>query len=237
MKKQQLLAFGAWALALARVPSVAQADKPEAGGAKQPDAKPHKPGARPSELFGKPDGKAEPGAKGEHGRGEGKPEAAGADAGGAGAGPKPGHGHEGFRNAMRELHEQLKAGTLKKADLKAQLAKLRENAGERSKEHRQELSKRWGATLAHPAARDELKQHARRMAFLDRAMLLTQTEVTTGKDKVTERITKLIDKENERHEHAMENLKSEPSTPAASAAPAVAAPAAPAVDDAKGAAK
>ncbi len=224
MKNHQFLAFGAWALALALVPSVARADKPEAG-AKQPAPKLGK-GARPSELFGKPDDK--PGAKREHGKGDGKPEADGADAAKPGAGPKPGHGHEGFRNAMRELHEQLKAGTLKKADLKAQLAKLHENSAERSKEHRRELGKRWGAALAQPAAREELKHHARRMALLNRAMLLAETEVTKDKDKVTERITKLIDKENERHERVMENLKSAPGTPAASAgsAPSAAAPAA-----------
>ncbi len=232
MKNHQFLAVGAWAFALAFVPSVAQADKPEAAGAKQPDAKPAKPGARPSELFGKPDGKAEPGAKGDHGsKGDGRPDPGGADVDKPGAGPKPGHGNEGFRNAMRSLHEQLKAGTLKKEDLKAQLAKLRENSAERSKEHRRELGKRWGAALAQPAAREELKHHARRMAFLDRAMLLAQTEVTKDKDKVIERITKLIDKENERHERKMENLKS---SPAASAAPAAAAPAA---GDTKGAAK
>jgi hypothetical protein len=248
MKNQQFLAFGAWALALALVPSAAHADKPpEAGAAKQPDAKPGKPGdppgksgARPSELFGKPDGKADPAAKGEHG----KPDAEAAGADKPGADGKPGHGNQGFRNAMRELHERLKTGKLKKEDLKAELAKLHDNAGERSKEHRQELGKRWGSALAMPAAREELKHHARRMAYLNRALLLAQTEVTKDKDKVIERITKLIDKENERHERKMEQLKSAPGTPAASAAAtpsaapaAAAAPAASAASDAKGAAK
>jgi hypothetical protein len=240
MKNQQFLAFGAWALALALVPSVAQADKPEASAAKQPDAKPGKPGARPSELFGKPDGKADPGAKGEHG----KPDAEGAGADKPGADGKPDRGNHGFRNAMRDLHERFKAGKLKKEDLKAELAKLHDNSAERSKEHRQELGKRWGSTLAMPAAREELKHHARRSAYLNRAMLLAQTEVTKDKDKLIERITKLIDKENERHERAMERLKSGPGTPApsaaaaASAAPAAAAaPAASAAGDAKGAAK
>jgi hypothetical protein len=245
MKNQQFLAFGAWALALALAPSVAQADKPEAAAAKQPDAKPGKPGdppgkpgARPSELFGKPDGKADPAAKGEHG----KPGPEGASADKPGADGKPDHDHHGFRNAMHDLHERFKAGKIKKEELKAELAKLHDNAKERGKEHRQALGKRWGSALAMPAAREELKHHARRMAYLDRAMLLAQTEVTKDKDKVIERITKLIDKENERHERAMERLKSAPATPAASAAasaaPAAApGPAASAAGDAKGAAK
>jgi hypothetical protein len=116
---------------------------------------------------------------------------------------------------------------VKKAELKDHLAKLRETMAERRKHHQSELKARWGAALAMPAVREELQHHARRMARLNRAMLLAQTELTKDKDKVVERIDKLIDKEQERHERAMERFKSMPSTPAASAGPAAsAAPAA-----------
>jgi hypothetical protein len=140
---------------------------------------------------------------------------------------------------MRELQERLKTGKLKKEDLKAELAKLHENAGERGTQHRQELGKRWGSALAMPAAREELKHHARRTAYLNRALLLAQSEVTKDKDKLIERITKLIDKENERHERAMQHLKSAtaPLAPPAAASAAPAAAAASAAVDAKGAAK
>jgi hypothetical protein len=94
---------------------------------------------------------------------------------------------------------------------------------ERRKEHREGLKKRWGATLAHPACRDELRHHARREAFLSRALFLAQTEVAPkDKDKLVERIQKLVEKENERHARAMERLKSAP--PGASAAAPAAAP-------------
>jgi len=134
-----------------------------------------------------------------------------------------GHGH----GALHALIEDLKHGKVKKAELKDHLAKLRENMAERRKHHQGELKARWGATLAMPAVREELQHHARRMARLNRAMLLAQTELTKDKDKVVERIDKLIDKEQERHERAMERFKSMPTTPAASAGPA--ASAAPAV--------
>jgi len=197
--------------------------------AKHPDGK-HPDG------HGKPDGKpdhdpkADKGPKGEHGKPgtDDKP----------GEGPKPGLRGDGFRGGLRQLHEEMKAGKLTKEQLQEKLAKLRESAGERGKQHRQELGKRWGNTLNLPPAREELKNHARRMAFLERAMVLAEGE-TKDKDKLTSRISKLIEKENERHTRAMERFASAPpagsGAPPPSAAPAAAPPAAPSA--AEGAAK
>jgi hypothetical protein len=228
MKNQHLLALGAYALAFTLLPAAASAEGPPPD--KGPEMKHGKPAGKPSELFGKPDD-AKP-EKGPHGdkdekREPGKP---GAEDG------KPG-GHEGFRSAMRQLREDLKAGKVKKGDLKDKLAKMHESSSDRGKEHRQELAKRWGNALALPSAREELKHHARRMAFLDRALVLAETEAK-DKDKLTDRISKLIDKENERHERAMERLKSMPTPPGASAAaPAASAPPAAAPPAAAGSAE
>jgi hypothetical protein len=232
MKKHQLLTLGAWTLALSFAAGAALADKP--AGDRPPHAKDGKPEGKPGDHLGKPD-KDGMGPKGEHG----KPEADGTG-GKPGDGARP-HAHgDGFRNAMSELREEMKAGKLTKEELKAKLAALHESAGDRGKAHRQELSKRWGGTLANPSAVEELKHHARRMAFLNRAMLLAQTEVKQDKDKLTDRISKLIDKENARHEQAMARLQAAPApaaaAAAASAAPA-AAPAASAASDEKGAEK
>jgi len=141
---------------------------------------------------------------------------------GAEAGHGPGH------HGMRELFEELKSGKLKKADFKARLDKLHEQREERMKEHREELKARFGATLALPGAREELEHHEQRMAKLDRAMVLCETEVTKDKDKLKDRIQKLIEKENERHDRVMERLKAMPPMPAgtAVAVPSAAAPAA-----------
>ena len=238
MKHHHILALGTCALALALAPASARADKPPGA----PDAKAGKP-ARPSEIFGKPDGKAggPPGKAGDH---PGRPDADNKGEHGKPGEPskqdegKPdGRRGDGPRGAMRELHDELKAGKIKKEDLKDRLAKLHETAGERGKQHRQELNKRWGGALAQPSAVEELKHHARRMAWLNRAMVVAETEAKDkDRTKLTERISKLIDKENDRHERAMEKLKSMPATPAASAAPS-AVPAPSAGSDAKGEAK
>jgi hypothetical protein len=197
---------------------------------------------------GAPPGKGKPGGDADHGKADhGKPDMAGAAALGKDKdkgkpddkdkpGDKdkpddkdkgPGAGHGPGHHGMRELLEDLKTGKLKKGEIKERLSALHDRREERMKEHREELKARFGASLAMPAAHEELEHHARRMAKLDRAMLLTETEVTKDKDKLKDRIQKLIAKENERHEAAMARLKSMPTTPAASAgAAASAAPAA-----------
>jgi hypothetical protein len=154
--------------------------------------------------------------KGEHGRPGHMP----------GTDPQPGHGadrhsHRGYRALGHDFRE----GKVTKAELKDRIAAMRANTNERRKEHREGLKKRWGATLAHPACREELRHHARREAFLSRAQFLAQTEVAKDKDKLLERIQKLIDKEEERHAKAMERLKSMPATAAPTAAAPEAAPA------------
>jgi len=137
-------------------------------------------------------------------------------------------GHHGYRNALRELYQDLKDGKLKKDELKAKLAQLQDTRGERRKEHREEVGKRWGATLAKPPARDELKLHARRMAFLNRALVLAQGDTKPDKDKTIDRISKLVDKENARHDRAMARIQAQPAAAASAAptAPALAASAA-----------
>lgn len=132
--------------------------------------------------------------------------------------------HHGYKNAMRELVQQLKDGKIKKEELKTKLAQLQSTRDERRKEHREEIGKRWGTTLAKPPAKDELKIHARRMAFLNRALLLAQEDTKPDKDKTIDRISKLIEKENARHDQAMTRIQSQsaasattPPTPAPSA--------------------
>jgi hypothetical protein len=60
-------------------------------------------------------------------------------------------------------------------------------------------------------------------------MLLVETEVVKDKDKLKERVQKLIDKENARHQQAMERFKANtPPGSAAGAAPSASVtPAAP----------
>jgi hypothetical protein len=123
----------------------------------------------------------------------------------------PGHADFGHhRGGFRALGEDFRQGRIKKPELKARLAAMRETAKERRREHQHALEKRWGAALAHPACQAELRLHARREAFLNRALFVAETEVTKDKEKVVERIQKLIAREDERHARAMERFKTMP---------------------------
>jgi hypothetical protein len=132
-----------------------------------------------------------------------------------------GRGRGQHVSAMRSLREELRHGKLDKSEVDERLAALKENTNERCKAHREDLGKRWGSALGNAATREELRHHARRMAFLNRALLLAESEKAgKDKDKLVERIEKLIEKENARHERAMERF--EPKPQAATTQPAAA---------------
>jgi len=218
MRQQQLVARALWLVATLTIGAAYAGEGPA------PDK------AKPGVEHGKGEhGKPGDPAKGEPTKGEhGKPDEAAAAPGkdeGKDKGKDEGKARRG-PHAMRELFAEMKAGKLKKGELKERLGELKEQREERMKEHREELKARFGAALGAPAAREELEHHARRMAKLDRAMVLAETEVTKDRDKLKERIQKLMDKENARHEAALEKLKAaQPAAGAAAAAPA--APATP----------
>lgn len=74
---------------------------------------------------------------------------------------------------------------------------------ERKKKRVDGLKKKWGKALAHPSVVASLKVHARRMARLERIRELASE---AGKDELLERVDKLIEKEDERHERHMKVL-------------------------------
>jgi len=236
MRKQQLVAralllavtFGLGAAQAGEGPAPGKGKPGEAEHAKGGPGKGehgHKPDGKPEEAAAAPD--KEKGDKEKGDKEKGDKEKGDKEKGDKEKGDKEhagGPGHHG----MRELLDELKQGKLKKGELKERLGALKDRRDDRAKEHREELKARFGAALAAPSAREELEHHARRMAKLDRAMVLAETEVTKDKDKLKERIQKLMDKENARHERAMERLKSAPATPGGSAAAAPATPPAPA---------
>jgi hypothetical protein len=161
---------------------------------KGPDTKAAK-GSEASKGADPKDDKLPPGAKG----------APGAEPAAAGEG-KPGMRPH---SELRGLRDELKAGKLKKPDLEARLSKLRDNNKERRDNHRAALKARWGEHLAKTDAQNELAVHERRMAKLNRLLLLAQTE-RTGKEseKLSERVEKLIELETARHEKRMTQITS-----------------------------
>ena len=229
MKNHHLFVLGL--MALLGAPAVALADDKPPTADKKADTK---PGKHPKD--GMPGHDGMPGMPGMRGAGAGHgdmrdgPGMPGMhDDDRDGGAPRP----HGYKNAVHELFQDLSHGKIKKDELAAKLAQLNSTRDERRKEHREDVSKRWGATLAAPPARDELKLHARRMAWLNRALLLAQTDVKSDKPKTIERISKLIDKENERHDKAMARIQSQP----AAAVSAVPVPAPSAATEASGGSK
>jgi hypothetical protein len=228
-------------VALIGAPALARADDKPPAPDKKSEMKPGKP-----EKNDVPGHDGTPGHTGmsghagmpgmrDHGAGHGDMHGSGAMPGmHHGDGDSSAPGHRGYRNAFRELYDDLKEGKLKKEDLKTKLAQLHDTVSERRKQHREEIGKHWGATLALPPAREELKIHARRMAFLNRALVLAQGDTKPDKEKTVERISKLIDKENTRHDKAMARIQSQPATAVAAAPPN---PAPPAVSNAAGGSK
>src|SRR5688572_28673851 len=179
-KSRWLSAVGVLIAAFAAAPAAAQpADAPGKGAEKSAKAaeKGEAKAAKAEDKAAKADVKAEkaearadrkaedkPGKadeKGEHGRGPGHM---------PGTDPQPGHGADRHSpRGYRALGADFRDGKVTKAELKDRIAAMRANTAERRKEHREGLKKRWGATLAHPACREELRHHARREAFLSRA--------------------------------------------------------------------
>jgi hypothetical protein len=104
---------------------------------------------------------------------------------------------------------------------------LREHFDEIRRERRRLAHARWGASALEPKAKDELAVHGRRLAQLRRMQFLAMTE-RKGEDrkKLLERLARLKDLEQGRHERAMQSLVSEqqtseapPRAPARGAAP------------------
>lgn len=151
-----------------------------------------------------------------------------------GMGPM-GHGQGRFRRSeVATLVKQLRAGEITRAEFEAKFKELRKTAKERRKAHLAEVRKRFDATVLRAAPfKEEFRNHARRMAFLNRAQVVAQTELTGDKQKKTlARIDKLIELENERHDRALAKIKGGDSlTPPGSAI--AAASAAPAASSAK----
>lgn len=177
------------ALAGLALPATAAPHGHEAAHKAAPVAKAHE--AREAHEADKSKGHEAPEAKGneareaagDHGKAEGKNEDNGKD-----KGKKEGEDQKGPPEAVQKKLEQLRA--TRKERRAARLAEIRHH---------------WGAIVAEPAVRAELKVHAWRMARLDRIRELADAE---GKKDIVARVDKLITKENARHEKHMGVLKS-----------------------------
>lgn len=149
------------------------------------------------------------------------------------SGSAPGRGWDARKNQgdQGELAEQFRHHRPKPEEAEAKLGELRSTFAARRQAHRERMRADFGpAALSHPDVFAELRKHARRMAFLNRAKLVATTELEEPKRTAAlGRIDKLIASEQARHQAAVQKLKAErPSTPAASASAVTSAVPAPA---------
>jgi hypothetical protein len=117
----------------------------------------------------------------------------------------------GDKEAAKDAREELKEDKKElREDQKAKLEELRKTRQDRRKDRVKEIRDKWGDAANKPNARAEIRTHARRMARLNHAKTLA---TSAGKAEIIARIDKLIERENTRHQAAMERLKAEGGKP------------------------
>jgi hypothetical protein len=86
----------------------------------------------------------------------------------------------------------------------ADIAALRQDRSERRKGTVERLRRRWGTVLGQDQGAAELKNHSRRIAFLQRIRIVADTKKDT---KTVEAVDELITTEDQRHFRAMNALR------------------------------
>jgi hypothetical protein len=125
---------------------------------------------------------------------------------------------ERVRALLRDVEEGLRSGAVDREKLRQFWAARQE----RQRERRENVKRRWGATLDHPEARAELVKHAERMAKLRRLSYIAATERTGAEQRaLLARIARLMKLEQDRHEREFGKLAGTSAPPAA--APSAAA--------------
>jgi hypothetical protein len=81
---------------------------------------------------------------------------------------------------------------------------LRQGRGDRRKDTVARLKRRWGSLLAQEPGTAELKNHSRRVAFLQRIRIVADKK---NDAKTVEEVDELLTLEDQRHANAMNALR------------------------------
>jgi hypothetical protein len=140
----------------------------------------------------------------------GRPAPSGAHPGPFGAHPAP-SGSMGVRSSQAEMAEIFRKHRPNQEELKAAMSAAQANAKGRREARLLEMRHRYAAaTLANREVFTELRIHAKRMAFLNRAKVVATTELDEPKrSKVIARVEKLTLTEQARHQRRMETLRAD----------------------------
>jgi hypothetical protein len=143
----------------------------------------------------------------------------------SGQGPQPmspddPHYAGGYHFAGYDYYE----GRSSKAELDARVAEMARIRSKRRNNHATGVRELWGASvLNRPDAREDLRLHARREAYLYRALFLALTDPSVKERKaLVDRVQELVDREDARHENVMQSIKAAVES-ARSAAPSASA--------------
>jgi hypothetical protein len=160
------------------------------------------------------------------------PPHAGSAAGQAGSAPAPSGSGPGRwfgpHSSQGDLADQFRRRRPKPEEAQARIGELRQTLAARRQAHREFIRAEFGgAAVSNPDLVAELKKHARRVAFLNRAKLVATTELDEPKRTTTlARIDKLITQEQSRHDAVIQKLKAAPAPSASALAATSGAPAA-----------
>jgi hypothetical protein len=132
-----------------------------------------------------------------------------------GPGPGPsGSASAGPRHIHGDWAEDFRKRRPTPKELMERLAEIKASAGARRSAHMAEVRARFGAALGRREVMEELRRHARRVAFLNRAKFIATTEFDEPRRTTAlARIDKLMTKEKARHERRVEKLKSNAPSP------------------------
>lgn len=112
---------------------------------------------------------------------------------------------KGAEKAAEDVKKDAKAvGREISKELREAREKLRQTREERRKEERKAIRDKYGALLANPQVREELRTHFRRIAQID---YMDELANDLNLDKIEERVDRARDLEKERHDQRMQALK------------------------------
>jgi hypothetical protein len=119
------------------------------------------------------------------------------------------------RSWQAEVAEQFRKHRPSSDEANRAIAEARATARARREAHIADLKQRYpGMTLGNREGLGELRAHARRMAFLNRAKVVAATELDEPKRTTTlARIDKLLAAEQTRHLKRMQALRTPPAAP------------------------
>lgn len=133
--------------------------------------------------------------------------------------------HRQLEQLKNEIDAELTKENPDKGLLRQKGAEYAAARADRSRDRQQAIRRRWGALADRDDVKRELERHAKTRARIERLKFLAATERTgAARTRLTERLKRVAELENEKYERNMQALTARPESP--STEPPAAAPSA-----------